>query len=62
MVETPDGGVVLVAGYLETGYSNKLFKLNHSESMKWDLLVQKLPFITSYHTALMIPDELADCG
>ncbi len=64
LVEDADGGVVLVGGQAEgMPPLDTLFRLPHAgQDGKWEELPQKLKMGRYFHTAFMVPDNLANCN
>jgi hypothetical protein len=58
LVVDPRGGVILIGGRIETGFTSSIYKLEHAES-QWKLIIQKLKIESSIRAAFLIPDSLA---
>ena len=63
MTPTPSGkGVILIGGYDDTHRrsSNLILELNGEtlNSLSWNIMEHKLKFQRSYHTAVLVPDDL----
>jgi hypothetical protein len=66
MVESKDGGVVLLGGWAPREKPTRLdtfFKLRHSGvGAKWELMSQRLKTGRSGHLAFLVPDNLVNCS
>jgi hypothetical protein len=60
MVQDPEGGVILIGGYSGPGHLGILYHLSDSGST-WRVMKQFLKIARSYHSAILIPDELTNC-
>ena len=60
MVQDPQGGVILIGGYSDKVHLNSLYRLSDIEA-EWHLMKQTLKIARSYHSAVLIPDELVNC-
>jgi N-acetylneuraminic acid mutarotase len=63
MVNDPNAGVVLVAGYSPNwGYLTTLWQLPHGgNDAVWKQMVQKLKIPRYRHTAFLVPDSITSC-
>jgi hypothetical protein len=64
LVEDADGGVILVGGYADDMSDlDILLRLPHAgQDGEWEELPQKLTIGRGHHTAVMVPDNLANCN
>ena len=62
IVEHPLGGVALIGGRANSStLLNTIYYLPHAGvDAKWELMPQKLQMARYYHTAFLVPDEIAD--
>ncbi len=59
----PKGGVILVAG-AQSEYSptNNIYRLRHAGwDAKWEQLAKAMTQYKYYHSAMLVPSELANC-
>ena len=60
MVTDSNGGVILIGGEsLTNKYLDTLWYLQHSQA-SWTKLPQRLSIGRHYHTAFLVPDEVAE--
>jgi len=63
LVMHPKGGVLLVAGaQSEYGPTNFIYRLRHAGcDAKWEKLPKQMVQYKYYHSAMLVPSELANC-
>jgi hypothetical protein len=64
MVEDQNGGVVLIGGRSNSvDYLDTLFQLPHGgQDAVWTKMEQRMKTGRNFHTAFMVPDNIADCS
>jgi hypothetical protein len=64
LVEDPIGGVILVGGYSNNDSNlQTLFRLSDAgDDAEWVEMPQKLQIGRCYHTAFLVPDDIATCS
>jgi hypothetical protein len=63
MVDDPRGGVIYVGGGTFTGSPNVLYRLRHADQgANWEALASKIVTPRVWHSAFLVPDDLADCS
>jgi hypothetical protein len=67
IVEDLNGGIVLIGGRSSSGGTlnilNTLYQLSHGgQDANWTSVVQTLQIARYLHTAILVPDNIADCS
>ena len=61
MVEHPSGGVVLIGGKNAMGPKDEIYYLPFGgKAASWELMPVKLKMPRAYHTAMLVPDKVAN--
>ncbi len=60
LMKLTKGGVILIGGYTDTYHLDSLYQLSDIAT-EWKLMKQTLKIARSYHSAILIPDEVTNC-